>query len=69
MFNQYDKNGDGQITAEELQSAMAKLGNQLAKEDIKRIIRMADKNSIFHLPTIIKKLAFYNVFNQRFQKF
>ena len=40
----YDKDKNGSITAEELQEALAKMGEPLPPEDIRDLIRTVDKN-------------------------
>ena len=44
-FRIFDINGNGKITAAELRSAMAKMGEKLTNEDVEDKIRQADKNN------------------------
>ncbi len=39
-----DQNGDGHITAEELRSAMRRLGEQISDEEVDQLIAAADAN-------------------------
>lgn len=43
-FRIFDKNGDGFITEEELKGALLNLGERLTSEEIKDMIRAADKD-------------------------
>ncbi|KAH7939852.1 hypothetical protein HPB52_018160 [Rhipicephalus sanguineus] len=43
-FEWYDKDGDGQITAEELGAAMSALGFNLTQQDLEILIAVVDKN-------------------------
>ncbi|CAM9174501.1 unnamed protein product [Choristocarpus tenellus] len=43
-FNFFDKNGDGEITPEELAQTMRGLGDTLSDEEIALLVKEADKN-------------------------
>ena len=43
-FAVFDKNGDGQISAEELKQVMASLGEKLNDEEVKMMISEADRD-------------------------
>ena len=43
-FRQFDKNGDGVLSAQELKTVMASLGSPLTDTDIEAMIRLADAN-------------------------
>ncbi len=43
-FNQYDANGDGFISAEELNNAMSASGNPVPPEELQNMIRSLDAN-------------------------
>lgn len=44
LFNYFDKNGDGAISREELDTVMKSLGKTLSDEEIKAIISTVDAN-------------------------
>ena len=44
-FNMFDKNGDGQISSEELGSVMVSLGQRASAIEIKNYIRAVDTDS------------------------
>jgi len=44
-FKQFDKNGDGKITKQELKEAMHNLGQKLSDQEIEEMIKGADKNN------------------------
>ncbi|KAF9940417.1 calmodulin-like 3 [Mortierella antarctica] len=44
IFNQFDLDGNGFISAKELGQVLAKQGEQLTKEELKEMIRAADLN-------------------------
>ncbi|KAG1225382.1 hypothetical protein G6F68_019939 [Rhizopus microsporus] len=44
-FEKFDKNGDGQISEEELKQVMNELGERLTGEEIKDMIKDADTNN------------------------
>ena len=44
-FKLFDKNGDGQISVEELGEAMKQAGQEMSVEDLKDMIRAVDRNS------------------------
>ena len=39
-----DKDGDGNISADDLRQVMSQLGVNLGKEDVEEMIKVADKN-------------------------
>ena len=43
-FKLFDKNGDGQISVEELGEAMKQAGQELPEEELKDMIRAVDRN-------------------------
>lgn len=43
-FKLFDKNGDGQISVEELGEAMKQAGQELSEEDLKDMIKAVDRN-------------------------
>ena len=50
LFNSYDQNGDGVISADELKSAFSKLGQSITDEEIVNMVRIfsnycTDRNS------------------------
>jgi len=48
-FRVFDKNGDGNISAEELKQVMHNLGEKLTDEEIDQMIREADLNNDGHV--------------------
>ena len=43
-FEVMDKDGDGNISGEDLKQVMIQLGVNLSKEDVEEMIKVADKN-------------------------
>ena len=44
-FKLFDKNGDGEISVEELGEAMKQAGQEMSVEDLKDMIKAVDRNS------------------------
>jgi len=44
VFNLFDKNGDGKISAVELAEVMKQLGEDLSEEDVQNMIKEGDRN-------------------------
>ena len=43
-FKLFDKNGDGQISVEELGEAMKQAGQEMTEEELKDMIKAVDRN-------------------------
>lgn len=44
IFNKFDKNGDGKITADELGDVMAKAGYRVSKDQLRELIDSVDQD-------------------------
>lgn len=47
IFNKFDKNGDGKITADELGDVMAKAGYRVSKDQLRELIDSVDQDGSF----------------------
>ena len=56
-FKLFDKNGDGQISVEELGKAMKQAGQEMAVEDLKDMITAVDRNSKWKRPAIVRRIV------------